>query len=71
MLFVGLINILHPYLVKTQLSQNSINGKAIARKPAEAPYKKKEKKRRRKRKSSILKGVLKKLTRSRTVLGSL
>jgi len=54
MLFVCLINILHHYLVKTQLARNPINREAIARKPAEAPYKK-EKKKKRKEKSNILK----------------
>jgi hypothetical protein len=66
MLFVRLVNILHPYLVKTQLSLNPINGKAIAWKPTEAPYKQKKKK-----KSNILKSVLQKLTRSKIVLGRL
>jgi len=68
MLFVGLINILHPYLVKTELSRNHIKGEAIARKPAEAPYKKKEKKKKKKKKSNILKSVLQKLTRSKIYL---
>jgi len=62
-LFVGVINILRPCLVKPQLSRNPSNGEAIARKPAEAPYKKMEKK-----KSHILKSVHQKLSSYKIVL---
>lgn len=41
-LFVGLINILHPHLVKTQLSKKPSNGEVMTRRRVKAPYKKKK-----------------------------